>query len=258
MVDIIVATNKHFKYKSLNNINRISLNNKKLNKCLIKSNVYLILRLNILTMEFNEKQKQILSAAEHLFSIKGFDGTSVRDIADDAGVNIAMISYYFGSKEKLMEALFEQRTTNIKVKVESLLRDDKSTPFEKVELLAEDIITRIMNKQQFFKIMMCEQVINKNPVIMDLIYDLKKKNLEEFSKLIRDGQQNGAFKKNIDVLLLMNIVVGTVSQMMTTIDVYRELNELKNMPEEKVYEQMKKKLSQSIKVLFKALLGDDA
>ncbi|HKG67765.1 MAG TPA: TetR family transcriptional regulator [Segetibacter sp.] len=209
-------------------------------------------------MEFNEKQKQILSAAEHLFSIKGFDGTSVRDIADDAGVNIAMISYYFGSKEKLMEALFEQRTTNIKVKVESLLRDDKSTPFEKVELLAEDIITRIMNKQQFFKIMMCEQVINKNPVIMDLIYDLKKKNLEEFSKLIRDGQQSGAFKKNIDVLLLMNIVVGTVSQMMTTIDVYRELNELKNMPEEKVYEQMKKKLSQSIKVLFKALLGDDA
>ena len=225
---------------------------------MIKSNIYLILRPNISIMEFNEKQKQILSAAEHLFSIKGFDGTSVRDIADDAGVNIAMISYYFGSKEKLMEALFEQRTTNIKVKVESLLRDDKSTPFEKVELLAEDIITRIMNKQQFFKIMMCEQVINKNPVIMDLIYDLKKKNLEEFSKLIRDGQQSGAFKKNIDVLLLMNIVVGTVSQMMTTIDVYRELNELKNMPEEKVYEQMKKKLSQSIKVLFKALLGDEA
>ena len=209
-------------------------------------------------MEFNEKQKQILSTAERLFSTKGFDGTSVRDIADDAGVNIAMISYYFGSKEKLMEALFEQRTTNIKVKVDSLLQVDKSTPFEKVELLAEDIITRIMNKHQFFKIMMCEQVINKNPVIMDLVYDLKKKNLEEFSKLIKDGQQKGAFKKNIDVLLLMNIVIGTVSQMITTIDVYCEMNGVKNMPEEQVYEQMKKKLSQSIKVLFKALLGYEA
>ncbi len=209
-------------------------------------------------MEFNEKQKQILSTAERLFSTKGFDGTSVRDIADDAGVNIAMISYYFGSKEKLMEALFEQRTTNIKVKVESLLKDNKSTPFEKVEILAEDIITRIMNKQQFFKIMMCEQVINKNPVIMDLVYDLKKKNLEEFSKLIKDGQQRGAFKKNVDVLLLMNIVIGTISQMMTTIDVYRELNAVINMPEEQVYEQMKKKLSLSIKVLFKALLSYEA
>lgn len=209
-------------------------------------------------MEFNEKQKQILSTAERLFSTKGFDGTSVRDIADDAGVNIAMISYYFGSKEKLMEALFEQRTTNIKVKVESLLHDDKSTPFEKVQLLAEDFITRIMNKQQFFKIMMCEQVINKNPVITSLVYDLKKKNLEEFNKLIADGQQKGVFKKNIDVLLLMNIVIGTISQMMTTIDVYRELNAVKDMPEEQVYEQMKKKLSQSIKVLFKALLSYEA
>src|SRR3954467_7415202 len=126
-------------------------------------------------MEYNEKQKQIISTAERLFSTKGFDGTSVRDIADEAGVNIAMISYYFGSKEKLMEALFEQRTTNIKVKVESLLNDDKTTPFEKVELLAEDFITKIINKKQFFKIMMCEQVINKNPIIISLLKDLKKK-----------------------------------------------------------------------------------
>jgi len=39
----------------------------------------------------------------------GFDGTSVRDIAQKAGVNLAMISYYFGSKEKLLEALIELR-----------------------------------------------------------------------------------------------------------------------------------------------------
>ncbi|MEJ7683139.1 MAG: TetR family transcriptional regulator [Segetibacter sp.] len=77
-------------------------------------------------MDYNEKQKQIIETAERLFSARGFDGTSVRDIADDAGVNIAMISYYFGSKEKLMEALFEQRITNIKLKVESLLHDDKT------------------------------------------------------------------------------------------------------------------------------------
>ena len=209
-------------------------------------------------MEYNEKQKQILSTAERLFSAKGFDGTSVRDIADDAGVNIAMISYYFGSKEKLMEALFEQRTTNIKVKVESLLHDEKMTPFEKIELLAEDMITRIMNKQQFFKIMMCEQIINKNPVIIALMSDLKKKNLEEFSKLIKDGQQKGVFKKDADVLLMMNIIIGSISQMMMTINNYREANGLDNTPDEEVYDQMKNKLSKNIKVLFKALLSYEA
>ncbi len=209
-------------------------------------------------MEYNDKQKQIISTAERLFSIKGFDGTSVRDIADDAGVNIAMISYYFGSKEKLMEALFQQRTTNIKVKVETLLNDENSTPFEKVELLAEDMINRIMNKQQFFKIMMCEQVINKNPVILNLVYDLKKKNLEEFSKIIKDGQQKGLFKKDIDVLLLMNIIIGTISQMMSTVNLYRELNEQTNVPDDQVYNHMKSRFGKNIKVLFKALLSYEA
>lgn len=46
-------------------------------------------------MEWNEKQLHILNAAEDLFANKGFEGTSVRDIAQKAEVNVAMISYYF-------------------------------------------------------------------------------------------------------------------------------------------------------------------
>jgi AcrR family transcriptional regulator len=209
-------------------------------------------------MEYNEKQKQIISTAERLFSSKGYEGTSVRDIAEEAGVNIAMISYYFGSKEKLMEALFEQRTTNIKLKVQSLLQDDKRTPLQKVESLTDDFINRIMDKHKFFKIMLCEQVVNKNPVIINLITDLKKRNTEEFGKLIKDGQQKRAFKKNIDVLLLMNTLIGSVTQMMITLDYYREYHDLKSLPDNEFYDIVKQKLSKQIKFLFKALLSYEA
>ena len=60
-------------------------------------------------MEYSEKQVQIMEAAEKLFAEKGFNGTSVRDIAETADVNLAMISYYFGSKDKLLEAMFTYR-----------------------------------------------------------------------------------------------------------------------------------------------------
>ncbi|NDE09484.1 MAG: TetR/AcrR family transcriptional regulator [Chitinophagia bacterium] len=86
-------------------------------------------------MELNDKQIQIIEIAERLFAERGFDGTSVRDIAHEAGVNIAMISYYFGSKEKLMEALLEWRVGEIKIRVESLIKDDRFTPLEKVNML---------------------------------------------------------------------------------------------------------------------------
>lgn len=211
-----------------------------------------------LLMEYNEKQKQIIGTAERLFSAKGYDGTSVRDIADEAGVNIAMISYYFGSKEKLMEALFEQRTANIKSKVENLLLDEQKSPLQKIDSLADDFINRIIDKHLFFKIWICEQVVNKNPVILKLINDLKKRNADEIGKLIKDGQQKHVFKENIDVLLMMNTLIGTITQTMITIDYYREYYDLKNISDIQFYQKIKQKLSDHIKILFKALLSYEA
>ncbi|MCW3115162.1 MAG: hypothetical protein JWR18_3558 [Segetibacter sp.] len=205
-------------------------------------------------MIYNDKQLQIIGTAERLFANKGFDGTSVRDIADEAGVNIAMISYYFGSKEKLMEALFSKRSSDINLQVETLLHNEEIAPLQKMESLVDSYIDKVMQKQQFFKIMICEQVINKNPVIISLIHDLKKKNTEAINKLIKDGQQKGAFKKNIDVLLLINTLIGSITQMMLTSDYYKEYNGLQDIPEDQFFEQVKEKMSKHVKFLFKALL----
>src|SRR4030095_4095794 len=90
-----------------------------------KPNIFLNLPLQIssLHMEYNEKQVQIMETAEILFAEKGFNGTSVRDIAEKASVNLAMISYYFGSKDKLLEALFSFRGESIKLKLESMIEN---------------------------------------------------------------------------------------------------------------------------------------
>src|ERR687885_1996732 len=100
-------------------------------------------------MVYNEKQQQILLTAEKLFAQKGYDGTSVRDIAEEAGVNIAMISYYFGSKEKLIQALFEERIGTIRMKLENLIKDETLSPFEKVSVLVDDYVQRMVEKKQF-------------------------------------------------------------------------------------------------------------
>ena len=105
---------------------------------------------------------------------------------------------------------------------------------------------------------MCEQVINKNPVIIKMIGDLKMKNIESINKLIADGQQKGAFKKNIDVLLIMNTLIGTITQTMLSRDYYREYNNLQKITDDQFSDQLKQKLSNHIKFLFKALLNYEA
>ncbi len=208
-------------------------------------------------MEYSGKQIAIINAATKLFAEKGFDGASVRDIAHEADVNVAMISYYFGSKEKLMEAVFEDKTNNIKLKVENLLQDEGISHLQKVNILIDDYVDKFIHQQEFHKIMMREQLIDKNTPVACLIHELKKRNLESIKKLIQDGQKSGAFKKNIDIVLMMTTMVGTVSQMITAQHFYKKVNNLEHMDEMEFQKLMRKKLSAHLKNLFKQILTTD-
>src|SRR5215218_2008224 len=194
-------------------------------------------------MGYNDKQLHIINTAEKLFANRGYDGTSVRDIAEEAGVNIAMISYYFGSKEKLIQALFEERTRDIITKIESLLKDESLTPFQKMEVLVDDYVERIMYKQQFYKVMVHEQLLEKKGVVNSLLNELKKRNAAIVEKLIKEGQEKGVFKDNIDIVLMMNTLIGTGLQTFINQDYYRYFNGLEGLSPDEYYDQLKKKLS---------------
>jgi AcrR family transcriptional regulator len=60
-------------------------------------------------MEVQDTKGRILDAAEKLFARKGFHGASLRGITMEAGVNLAAVNYHFGSKNALIEAIFERR-----------------------------------------------------------------------------------------------------------------------------------------------------
>src|SRR5690606_12967266 len=50
-----------------------------------------------------DAKQRILHAAKRLFATQGFDGTTVRQICEEASANVALVSYYFGGKEKVFE-----------------------------------------------------------------------------------------------------------------------------------------------------------
>jgi AcrR family transcriptional regulator len=206
-------------------------------------------------MNFNDKQVQIINISEELFASRGFEGTSVRDIAEAAGINIAMISYYFGSKEKLMEAIFELRTGHIKMKVESLINDNSLDHFEKMYHLIDDHISRVVENTRFYKIMVTEQLVNKNSALTEAVKQVKKKNTEIIAELIDLGVKAGAFREVKDIPLLMNTLIGTVAQTMLNESFYREYHHMENMGKEEYQEFIKKTLSTHIRLIFKSILS---
>lgn len=61
----------------------------------------------------SDTKARILDAAERLFADNGFRSTSMRDITQEAGVNLAAVNYHFGSKEALMVAVLERTTAPV-------------------------------------------------------------------------------------------------------------------------------------------------
>src|SRR5436190_22918560 len=97
-------------------------------------------------------RENIINAAEELFAEHGFDNTSVRQLALKAKVNVAMISYYFGSKEKLLETLIEDRTSFLRGKIHALNMEEISS-WQKVNMMVEFFVDRFFEKHYIHRIL---------------------------------------------------------------------------------------------------------
>src|ERR1700753_4423078 len=112
----------------------------------------------------SDKREHILVVAEQLFGEKGYAGTSVRDIAQAAGVNLAMISYYFGSKEKLLESMIEYRAGYVYGILEELNKDESLSAWDKIDRLVEFYVDRILNNLRFHNIMYQESSMRSEEI----------------------------------------------------------------------------------------------
>ena len=157
-----------------------------------------------------DKREHILITAERLFGEKGFDGTSVRDIAQSAGVNLAMISYYFGSKEKLLEAMIAFRSDYVHGILEELNKDQSLTPWDKMERLVDFYVDRILNNLPFHNIMHQEALAFRSEEIKNRVIAMKMRNLDQISRIIADGQQKKLFRQ-VDVQMTVGTLIGTIS-----------------------------------------------
>jgi AcrR family transcriptional regulator len=87
-----------------------------------------------------ETRERILQAAHSVFTHKGTAGSRTQEIADEAGVNKALVHYYFGTKAALADAIFERALATITPKMFGILADPERTIEQKVaDIVREQI-----------------------------------------------------------------------------------------------------------------------
>ena len=201
--------------------------------------------------EFNDKQIQILEVAETLFAENGFDGTSIRDISKEAKINIAMVSYYFGSKERLLEALVLQKTAGLKLQLENLLAENLE-PIAKVNKLVAFYVDRIDRSRGIYRILHFELSSKKNILNLQSFSDIKKMNLKSLEIIIKEGQSKGVFRNDVIIPLITPTILGTYFHFYMNKPFFEELLNLKTEASYNHY--IKNDLTKHIQQTIKALL----
>ncbi|MDC1175029.1 TetR/AcrR family transcriptional regulator [Bacteriovoracaceae bacterium] len=100
----------------------------------------------------------ILECANKLFAQKGFDGTSIRDICNEADVNVSSINYHFKNKESLYQALFEKNRSWFESQIKNIGEDKSLTTVQFVKKLYDFFLDNGSALMNCFKIMLTDSV----------------------------------------------------------------------------------------------------
>src|ERR1035437_4144243 len=105
-------------------------------------------------------EHEILEAAKKVFIRKGLDGARMQEIADKAGINKALLHYYFRTKEKLFESIFSQVLQDFAFRISGIMVSDLPL-FTKIENFADIYIYMLMESTYAPNFLVHE--INRNP-----------------------------------------------------------------------------------------------
>ena len=93
-------------------------------------------------------EERIKAAARKVFHQKGFAGTRTRDIAEEAGINHAMLNYYFRSKEKLFEMVMMETMAQFFKGVNLMLNDESTSLDEKIDLIVSNYVDFLLKEPE--------------------------------------------------------------------------------------------------------------
>lgn len=169
-----------------------------------------------------DTRDKIIQSATELFSSQGFEGTSVRQIAKDAGVNVALINYHYQSKEKLFESVVEYKASFLKGILEELIENKDLSPMEKIDIIVDQAIERKFSNPSFHHLLYRELSLDYRPQMREAITAILLKSINALKTIIKNGINDGVFKP-VDIELTIATILGTIHYLLTSDTMSRKI-----------------------------------
>lgn len=154
-------------------------------------------------------EEKIKSAARELFHQKGFEGTRTRDIAEAAGINLALMNYYFRSKKKLFELIMLETIETFFQSIVGILRDEALSTDQKIKNVSSHYIEMLLEEPDLPIFILSEMRTNPSFIIDNIIKDKKIRETPLFQFLQQNIRQDTANPGN-PAHILINFISMTI------------------------------------------------
>ena len=151
----------------------------------------------------------ILDAAERLFSVRGFAATTIKQIGAAAGVNSALLYYYFADKETLYREVLGRLLTGL-IAAGGKAFDEAHSPEEAIRSLVRAQAATLASTPFVPRLIARELVDNEASHATQHITKLAAEIFTRLCEMIREGQRAGIFRSNLDPQFA---AISTISQM---------------------------------------------
>jgi len=171
-------------------------------------------------------KSKILYEAMQLFSQKGFDATTVDDIAKACDINKAMVYYYYQSKAGLYEELMSVLMQNI--------YDDIFKAYQKstnaIEGLKAFVLTygQYAKRHPYFPALLLRELSNSGAYLPEKMFSKMRNIFALLSEILQKGEQEGIFH-NVMPMMVHFMIIGTINLMVTTTPLRQIAQEYKDV-----------------------------
>lgn len=144
-----------------------------------------------------------------LFSEKGFDAVSVREIAAKAEANLALISYHFGSKEGLLQEIVANKARMMNNVIREIDADKSLSDIEKIKKIIRHYVSTLIAHRQFHRVMVHEMLFANRDELHTQAINTFTENIQCVATIIKRGIKKGVFKK-VDPEMCFSSILGTI------------------------------------------------
>lgn len=153
--------------------------------------------------ELSTEQK-ILNAAKKVFVTQGMAAARMQDIANEAGINKALLHYYFRNKEQLFAQIFAEARVELFPKINEILRSDLPL-FDKIRQFVARYI-EVIKSNPYLPLFVLNEM-NRNPLTFSqTIFQNKTPQLDILLTQLEEAMENGEIKPTNPMHLIINMM----------------------------------------------------